>query len=165
MKKNISDLVAICGLYCGNCPYYLASRRRDDAQLEKISKESGIPVEKIRCGGCLSSNPSSHCITCKQGFRECAAAHKVTWCFQCNDFLCKRLEDFLNIHIVDGKSHHAKIIENLEFMKTHGIEKWVEMQKRSSTCMDCGAQLYWFESKCSKCKSQVLPVMYPKPDR
>jgi hypothetical protein len=153
MKKNISDLVGICGLYCGNCPFYLAYRKKDTTQLEKISKESGIPVEKIRCDGCLSRKPSIHCITCKLGFRECAADHKVTWCFQCSDFPCKRLEDFLNIHIVNGKSHHAKVIENLEFMKDHGIEKWVELQKRSSSCMDCGNQLYWFESKCSKCKT------------
>ena len=154
MKKDISDLVGICGLYCGNCPYYLAYRRKDTAQLEKISKESGIPIEKIRCDGCLSRIPSNHCISCKQGFRECAADHKVTWCFQCNDFPCKRLKDFLNIHIVNGISHHAKVIEDLIFMKTQGIEKWIEIQRNISSCPNCGSHLYWFERKCTECQSK-----------
>ncbi|MEJ2738887.1 MAG: DUF3795 domain-containing protein [Dehalococcoidia bacterium] len=47
------------------------------------------------------------------------AKKKITWCFQCDEFPCTRLEDFLNIHIVNGISHHAHVIDNLQYMKAH----------------------------------------------
>lgn len=58
-KQDIRELVGICGLYCGTCPDYLAYRENDVEQLHKISQETGIPVEEIRCDGCLSEGYSS----------------------------------------------------------------------------------------------------------
>lgn len=154
-KKKVKNLVGICGIYCGTCPKYLAPRDRDTAYLEKNSKESGLPPSEIRCDGCLSDKVYPSCRDCWHGFRRCAGDHKVTWCFQCSEFPCTRLRDFLPLHVIDGVSHHAGLIEELEYLKAEGIEKWVEKQDRGGRCPHCGKVLYWYVRECPVCRSLI----------
>jgi hypothetical protein len=157
-RKNLKQLVGICGIYCGTCPMYLAPQYHGIEYLKESSKKTGLPVEEIRCGGCLSDQLYSSCKECRHGFRECANEKHVTWCFQCHDFPCHRLHSFLNIHIVEGISHHAKLIEELQYMREHGIEDWLEKQDRASRCSKCGKVLYWFDRKCPDCQIPVQRV-------
>jgi hypothetical protein len=155
MEQDVKKLVGICGLYCGTCQIYLASQENDIEQLEKISQSTSIPIEEIRCDGCLSDKVFFPCVECRHGFRQCAREKKVTWCFQCHDFPCQRLSDFTNVHIINGISHHALVIEDLQYMKEHGIEQWVEQQERAGRCPQCRKRLYWFVRECSNCHMQV----------
>jgi len=151
MKPPLEHQAGICGIYCGNCPNYLAFRIDDAEMIRKLSQDKGMPEEEIRCDGCLSNRVSRHCADCRHGFRQCAADHGVTWCFQCEAFPCKRLEDFRNVHIVNGISHHASVVEELSDMKTHGVENWVQRKDAQSRCPGCGAPNYWFARNCSGC--------------
>jgi len=151
MGQDISNTVGICGLYCGTCPNYLASRKNDSEPLKKISQKTGIPIKEVRCDGCLSDNVFAPCVDCKHGFRRCAEEKEVTWCFQCHDFPCRRLKDFKDVHIVNGISHHAHVIEDLKYMREHGIEKWVEAQEKAGQCPRCGTMLYWHVRECPGC--------------
>ena len=155
MKEDVRKLVSICGLYCGTCPQYLAYQENDAEQLAKISRERGIPVKEVRCDGCLSDRVISFCVECRHGFRQCAKEKKVTWCFECVDFPCQRLRDFTNIHIVDGISHHAHVIDDLQYMKEQGIEAWVEKQEKAGRCPQCGKRLYWFTRVCPNCQTRI----------
>jgi hypothetical protein len=148
-------MVGICGLYCGTCPMYLAPRENDRSQLEKISAEKGIPIEDIQCDGCLSENLYPLCEECRHGFRKCAAEKNVTWCFECDEFPCQRLEDFRMVHVVNGISHHENVVEHLRYMKKDGIEKWVEAQDQAGCCPACGKMLYWFTRECSACQTRI----------
>jgi hypothetical protein len=154
-NDNKTRIVGICGLYCGTCPIYLAPRKKDLDQLGKISKETGISPDRVYCDGCLSSNVFAPCVTCRHGFRRCASENKVTWCFQCPHFPCQRLSDFKDAHVVEGISHHARVIDDLQSMREHGIEKWVERQSRETRCPECGTVLYWFVRECSNCKGRI----------
>jgi hypothetical protein len=154
-KQKVRELVGICGIYCGTCPKYLAPRIADRRYLEKTSQESGLSVEEVRCDGCLSDNVFPSCRDCRHGFRRCAEEHKVTWCFQCSEFPCSLLRSFLPIHVVNGVSHHAGLIEELEYLKRHGIEKWVEKQDKSGRCPHCGKALYWHARECPACRSLI----------
>jgi hypothetical protein len=154
-KQDAGQLVGICGLYCGTCPIYLAQRENDIKQLNEISQVRSIPLDKIRCDGCLSDRVFSLCIECSHGFRQCAREKQVTWCFQCNEFPCRRLTIFKDVHIVDGISHHAHVIEDLQYMKDHGIEQWVKEQEKAGLCPRCGERLYWFARECPKCHTPV----------
>jgi hypothetical protein len=149
------ELIGICGIYCGTCPRYLAPRDNDIAYLKKASQESGLPMEAIRCDGCLSNNVFPACRDCRHGFRRCAGEKKVTWCFQCPDLPCSRLLGFLPIHVVNGISHHARLIQELEYMKEQGIKKWLEKQDRSGRCPHCGKMLYWYARECPACQFQL----------
>ena len=155
MKQSASKKVGICGLYCGTCPAYLAHQKNDVEQLERYSQLFGIPVEEIRCDGCLSDRVFAPCVNCRHGFRQCAREKGVMWCFQCGDFPCQRLMDFRNVHIENGVSHHANVVEDLQYMKEHGVEQWVEEQEKARRCTQCGEMLYWFVRKCPGCHTQI----------
>jgi len=155
LKQDVRQLVGICGLYCGTCPRYLAYRENDVQQLHGISQETGVPIEEIRCDGCLSDKVFPICMECRHGFRQCAREKDVTWCFECRDFPCQRLMDFTDIHIVNGLSHHVDVIEDLQYMKEHGVEQWVQKKEKAGRCPKCGNRLYWFVRECSKCHARV----------
>lgn len=155
MEQDKSKLVGICGLYCGTCPGYLAWRRNDKDQLERRAKYEGIPVAEVRCDGCLSGRVLPSCAVCTSGFRECARNNNVTWCFECKNFPCQRLRDFRDAHIVKGISHHAQVIDDLQYMKEHGIERWVEEKEKAGRCPKCGEVVYWFSRQCHNCQAQI----------
>jgi hypothetical protein len=155
MEKDDWKLVGICGIYCGTCPSYLASRENDAAELERRSKEMGYTIEELHCDGCHSDKVMPSCIECRPGFRKCASEHGVTWCFECADFPCQRLEDFKNVHIVDGISHHEHLIEELQYIKDRGIESWLEKMGREGRCPRCGKRLYWFVRDCPDCHAFI----------
>jgi hypothetical protein len=154
-KQNVRQLVGICGLYCGTCPNYLAYRENDEEQLRRISEETGIPIGDIRCDGCLSETVFPPCKDCRHGFRQCARGKNVTWCFQCDEFPCQRLTAFRTVHIVNGISHHAHIIEDLQYMKEHGVERWAEDQEDKGRCPECGKVLYWYVRTCPGCHTPI----------
>jgi len=151
MEEKVEHLVGICGLYCGSCPSYLAHRNNDVATQEKMSRALGRPAEDLRCDGCLSGRVSVHCKECTPGFRRCASEHGVTYCFECTEFPCGRLEVFKDAHVVKGVSHHARVIEDLAEMKAHGLASWVARQRAATACPKCGRALYWFDRHCSAC--------------
>ena len=154
-KQDKTRMVGICGIYCGTCPYYLAHRKNDTAELARLSEEAGLPVEEIRCDGCLSDKLYAPCVECKYGFRQCARDKGVTWCFQCQDFPCQRLRDHRDIHIVNGISHHEHLIEYLQYMKENGVERWISEQEKAGRCPECGTMLYWYSRECSNCQAKV----------
>jgi hypothetical protein len=151
MKQNVKNLVGICGLYCGTCPYYLAYRKNDTACLTKLAQEECASIEELRCDGCLSENVSCHCKACRHGFRTCASEKGVNWCFECSEFPCQRLKDFTEIHVVNGIKHHEHVIDDLMDMKENGIAQWVERQDQAARCTGCGQVRYWFDRACPDC--------------
>jgi hypothetical protein len=155
MSKETEKLIGICGIYCGTCPYYLAPRENDLEQLNKLSQERNIPVENIRCDGCLSDRIMPHCQECKTGFRKCAQNKKITWCFQCPEFPCQRLKGHTQAHIENGISHHEHIVDNLRDLKENGTDQWVRKQEKAGICRQCGKRLYWFTRECPNCHIRV----------
>lgn len=120
------QIAGICGLFCGTCPMY-----------------------PTQCHGCLSDKRAPHCRTCPNGFRECARTHGVTWCYECEEFPCGRLEAFLDTHWENGISHHAGVIDNLKRMKAGGVATWVEEETAKAMCPHCGKVKLWNAHKCA----------------
>jgi hypothetical protein len=155
MEKDAWKLVGICGIYCGTCPSYLAFQENDIAELERRSQELGYTIEELRCEGCLSDKLMPSCIECRHGFRQCAREHGATWCFECADFPCQRLEDFKNVHIVDGISHHEHLVAELQYLKDNGLEAGLEKMDREGRCPRCGKRLYWSTRECPDCHAHI----------
>lgn len=129
MEKN-TELAGICGLFCGVCPMY-----------------------PKHCHGCLSDKLAPHCQLCPNGFRECAKDRGLTWCYECGEFPCQRLEAFLDSHYENGISHHASAIANLKRMKEVGVSAWVAEEKAKATCPQCGTIKHWNVRECA-CSKQ-----------
>lgn len=151
MDGPLRNLLGICGLYCGNCPNYLAPRQGDLATLEALAAERGVAPAEQACDGCLSGNASGECRACAHGFRDCSREHGVTWCLECAEFPCQRLEDFRHVHVQNGISHHATVVEDLQSICQGGAKAWLARKAAESTCPGCGRRRYWYDRACPSC--------------
>ena len=134
MNKYSTDIAGICGLFCGTCPSF-----------------------PEKCEGCLSNKVAAKCIECRYGFRACAKEKGVTRCYECSDFPCKRLDDFIPVHVVNGIVHHENVIEDLLLMKKIGVQNWVDKQVETHTCAACGEMILWHEAHTHKCRIGICP--------
>jgi len=135
------ELAGACGLYCGACVFYRAYKDKDTALIHKLAAARNVRAEEIVCDGCLSSNyrlfvaaESRDC-----AFKKCTAQKKVTWCFECDQFPCKTLNEFSR----DGRAHHTAVIDNSTEMKSLGIDEWLKVQERRWQCPHCEKKLHW----------------------
>ena len=155
MTLNRQEIIGICGLYCGDCPSYLAARIGDEGQLTELVRANGLPKEDIICDGCLSPRVAPGCRECKHGFRSCAGRHGVTWCYQCPEFPCRRLHDFSRRHVVNGIRHHERVIEDLAYLRGNSPQDWLSRQESRSECPACGKKWYWFSLECKACGARI----------
>jgi len=108
---KIYPTVGCCGLDCGLCPRYYT-------------------VGTSKCPGCCgpdfsNKHPSCSYITC------CAKKKDLEVCAQCEDFPCSKFES----RLVGGGEYdsflsHKKAYPNLISIRKHGIEKFIEEQRR-----------------------------------
>lgn len=98
--------ISSCGLNCAKCDV----------------KKRG------ECEGCRG-NPDKHWSPqCE--FRPCAEAKGLRYCFQCDEFPCKKIQAFAE----DGYDHHRIAVENMKEMKKIGLQKWIEKQPKVMFC-------------------------------
>ena len=110
---KIYPTIGVCGLDCGLCPRYYT-------------------VGPSRCPGCcgpefLSKHPSCSFITC------CVKKKNLEVCAECSDFPCSKFksdEEYQQLKESSSYPSYKKVMLNLNFMKEHGIEKFVGQQKK-----------------------------------
>ena len=105
--------IGACGLDCGLCPRYYT-------------------VGPSRCPGCcgpdfFNKHPSCSFITC------CVKKRNLEVCAECSDFPCSKFkseEEYQQLEESSSYPSYKKVMPNLNFIKKHGIEKFVEQQKK-----------------------------------
>jgi hypothetical protein len=105
--------IAACGLDCGLCPRFYT-------------------VGSSRCPGCAGpgfydKHPTCSFITC------CVKNKGLEVCSECPDFPCakfKRAEEYEQIKESSSYPSSKKVLSNLYFIKEHGIEIFIEQQKK-----------------------------------
>ena len=133
------DLVAYCGLYCGDCFSYqgkiadLARDLRKELRQAKFDKAvAGIPFKEFKdykeCYDVLGALVRLRCKNpCQDGggnpfckIRKCCQKKGIEGCWQCDEFeTCEKL-DFLK------PSHGDANIKNLKKLKQQGIEPFIQ---------------------------------------
>ena len=98
-----------CGLDCGLCPRYYTEG-------------------SSRCPGCcgpdfFNKHPSCGHITC------CVKKKNLEVCAECNDFPCQKFDSWFGSEAYDSFVTHKKTEPNLDFIRKHGVEKFIEQQK------------------------------------
>jgi len=174
ITQDKENLVAVCGLYCGACPMYLATQSKDEEKQEALLKQfsagpSKLKMEDILCDGCIGNGRiASFCRNC--AMRLCPNdKQNVTRCSDCQDFPCSRITDFNN----DGMPHHSEVLKNLRQIKEMGIQEWAKYDEERWKCPQCKSPMAWYDSKCSACGAPrsenlfALPQQFnlPKADR
>lgn len=134
------DLIAPCGMNCGVCVSYQA--------LKNDLKHKGF--SKQYCPGCLPRG--KHCSFLN---RHCERLGKglVRFCYECGDFPCVRLKALDKRY---RESYHMSMIENLEFVKEQGMEKFLARETAKWRCPDCGQEICCHNGLCLNCSLDKL---------
>jgi predicted RNA-binding Zn-ribbon protein involved in translation (DUF1610 family) len=144
-----------CGLYCGVCGVYFATRDNNPKFLEKLLDfyQTAMPglenltINDLECGGCLSDNISFFCQVCS--IKDCNKKKGYSGCHECDDFPCQFIEDF---PVPVGKK---VILRSVPHRKKCGTERWVKDEEARYLCPDCGQNVFRGAKRCNKCKVEV----------
>jgi len=148
--------LAPCGLYCGVCGVYYATRDKNDKFLDKLLKmyQSNVPeqleevtIEDLKCDGCMSDRVSVFCRVC--AIKSCNKERGYVGCHECDDFPCSHIESF---PMPVGKK---VITRAIPYWREHGTEKWVRDEESRYRCPECDHQLFRGAKRCNKCKTPV----------
>ncbi|MGD9099044.1 MAG: DUF3795 domain-containing protein [Anaerolineae bacterium] len=147
--------VAPCGLYCGVCRIYQATRADDRKFLGRITKiyarhlpDLGhVTLDDILCDGCLSERRSITCRVC--AIRECVGQKGFPGCHECHDFPCAFIDEF---PMPVGKK---VILRAIPYWRAHGTEQWILAEEERYRCPECGQKLFRGVKRCQYCKSPV----------
>lgn len=75
------------------------------------------------------------------------------YCFECNDFPCKRLKDLDKRY---RTKYHMSMIENLIYIRDHGIELFLENENHRWQCPECSAVVCVHKSNCLSCGAGIF---------
>jgi hypothetical protein len=133
-------LLAPCGMNCALCVNYQALRN-------ELTKHG---FKKTTCPGCLPRG--KNCTFMK---KNCGLLGYglVRFCYECKDFPCTRLKSLDKRY---RTRYHMSMIENLEFIKEHGIEKFLEKEETKWRCPTCGEVICCHNGLCLSCNLDIL---------
>jgi len=125
---------------CALCSGYLA--------LKNDLKGKGIRM--IGCMGCRPRNKK--CAFLK---KQCSKLSKgeVAFCFECESFPCNRLRTIDERY---RSCYRMSMIDNLQFIREHGMEKFLEEQEKSWKCRSCGQLICCHNGLCFNCDLEKL---------
>jgi hypothetical protein len=130
--------IAPCGMNCSLCLAY----QRD----------------KNNCAGCNGheKNKPKHCTVCY--IRNCGELIQTgsDFCSSCFKFPCKRLQQLDTRY---RTKYGMSMIQNLQTIKLHGINKFTDMEITKWTCRACGSLLCVHRETCQHCGNKK--VEYP----
>ncbi|MEM3090875.1 MAG: DUF3795 domain-containing protein, partial [Candidatus Bathyarchaeia archaeon] len=107
MKAKDWNIVAPCGLYCGECTGLLDGE----------------------CGGCRSNKglSSKYQKYCK--IYKCATSKNLKICLDCESFPCKFF-DFFKAETLESSAWFLDILCNMKRVKEHGISKFLRAKEK-----------------------------------
>ena len=137
-----SELIAPCGINCTTCVAYFGYTM------------SGAK-RKHSCPGCRSGKQEGGAQrlqrkSCAFLKKHCAhlANDNIRFCFECTDYPCihlRKLDDRYR------KNYKMSLIENLNFIRDNGMEKFLNNQKERYRCPSCGATICIHTNMCYCC--------------
>jgi hypothetical protein len=134
-----------CGLYCGSCPDYLATKAENAPE----------PGENP-CRGCKSDVTALWCTDC--ALKECASGKGIEFCSECPEYPCPTFTDFID----NAKDPYVvEITEYLTTIKEVGTEEWLKRMVKRWSCPSCGTEASWWDLTCENCKTPLRG--YAKP--
>lgn len=133
-------LIAPCGMNCGLCASYLA--------MKNDLRKQGFGMSY--CAGCLPRG--KNCVFMR---KQCERLGKglVRFCYEYDDFPCRRLKTLDKRY---RTKYHMSQIENLDFIKAHGMASFLEKEAAKWRCPKCGGVICCHNGLCCKCQLDRL---------
>jgi len=134
------ELIAPCGMNCAICGRYLAMQH-------------GVKSQGVRmpyCAGCRVRGKI--CAFLKKRCRL-LLNNSVRYCYECARFPCERLG---TIDARYRERYRMSMIENLRFVESHGIKKFLTQEKKKWRCPRCGGIICCHNGLCFNCDLGTL---------
>jgi len=122
------NFVAVCGMVCAICIGHIR--------------------EKNKCPGCRDMPRVQYCRKCI--IRNCKELKggKKKFCFECEKYPCIRL---CRLDKRYRTKYGMSMLENLEYIKVKGINKFVKKETKRWRCKKCGNLLSCHRDSCIIC--------------
>ena len=134
-----AELIAPCGMNCQICLGYLRERNR--------------------CLGCRADDVHKRASCVKCSIVNCEFLHSTQsgFCYDCPKYPCRRLSELDKRY---RTNYSMSMIENLEFIREHGLTAFAEKEEQRWRCQECGNVISVHRSFCLKCgKSRADSTM------
>ena len=135
-----TQLIAPCGMNCALCVSYQFYE----------NDYNKLGFHKSTCPGCILRG--KHCTFMA---KSCERVGKglVRFCFECPDYPCLRLKSLDKRY---REKYNMSMIENLEAIKTNGMESFLKSQKEKWRCPVCKGVICCHHNLCLACDIQKL---------
>ena len=139
-KSLTADLIAPCGMNCALCASNLA--------LKNDLKNKGVKMPY--CTGCRARNKK--CAFIK---KRCSKVlnGEVNYCYECTSFPCDNLKKLDKRY---KEQYKMSMIENLRFIKEHGMQSFLAEQAKQWKCPNCGELVSCHNGVCFNCGLEKL---------
>ena len=153
------DLMAPCGLYCGVCGVYIATRDGNEKLKTIMANLYGTKPEDTECLGCMQPDPPKkiygYCRIC--AIRACVKSKGYYSCHQCGEWPCGMIENF---GFVTGARVMTRTIpiwraKVAEYGDEKGCVEWARAECERYHCSSCGKPLFRGAQRCRACKRPV----------
>jgi hypothetical protein len=140
MKSKADELLGYCGLYCGNCTYYINTVKGIGTVNDGIT---------VFCEGCNSSHTTPWCTDCV--IKKCGRKKEIRYCLKCSDYPCKDMKEFMENPLYP---YHLEVPETMKRLGEITLEEWAEEMEQNYTCKNCGKHYTYFERHCPDCSKK-----------
>jgi hypothetical protein len=138
--KDSENLIAPCGIDCRLCSAYLAWKNQ--------SKDKGLNFPY--CRGCRPQGKECAFIKkrCEKLYNE-----EIDYCWECELYPCGLIE-----HLDKRYRTHFRQspIENLAFVKKHGLKKFLAAQRKKWACQKCRGMKCTHNGLCFVCDVEKI---------
>ena len=97
----MAEMIAVCGNNCADCEAYIATLADDSAAFEEIARKwsekygGQCVADDCVCDGCTSGKWLSTAYAKACPIRICAESKGMPNCAFCENFICEKLQKFL----------------------------------------------------------------------
>jgi hypothetical protein len=150
------NLVGRCGLYCGSCIIYRASR--DSEKLRRVvAEKQKCKLEEIRCGGCQTALTSGWDVKGEEWGKnckivKCLTAKGLSFCYECNGYPnCERFHEIADSCLKFGED----LMGNLEKIMAGKVEEWLREEDGKWRCKSYGKPISIHLTECHWCGAKL----------
>lgn len=152
-------LMAPCGLYCGTCGVYIATRDNNEKFKAVLGNLYRTRPEETECLGCMQEEGAEklyvYCRLCS--IRECIRSKGYYSCHQCGEWPCELIQNF---GLATGKRVMERTIPIWRELAARlgdeaGSVEWARSECARYHCSSCGYPLFRGAQQCRNCKKEV----------
>jgi len=134
------ELIAPCGMNCNVCSNYLA--------LQNDAKAKGVKLPY--CKGCRPRDKK--CAFLKKKCEK-VLNHEVEFCHECSEFPCELLKNLTKKY---EEHYRMNMVDNLRYIKEHGLAKFLETEEKKWECPNCGEVICCHNGICYNCDLEKM---------